>query len=111
MVTVPYNYDINDGPLLEAHYDGDYFVTAVTAQFDRLYREAPDRGLVMALPLHTYLIGQPHYINTLRRVLDHICAHDDVWFATGDQIAEHFLETAYDRFVAAAQQQPARESR
>jgi hypothetical protein len=104
LVSVPYNYDINDGPLLESHYDGDYFVEAITRQFDRLYAEADadGRGLVMALPLHTYLAGQPHYVDRLRAVLDHVCAHDGIWYATGDEIAEHFLATAYDDFVAAA---------
>jgi peptidoglycan/xylan/chitin deacetylase (PgdA/CDA1 family) len=102
LISLPYNYEINDGPLLESHYDGDYFVDAIIRQFDGLYSEAQGRGLVMALPLHTYLVGQPHYIDKLRRVLDHICAHEDVWFATGDEIAEAFLADSYDAFVAAA---------
>lgn len=103
LVSVCYNYDINDGPLLESHYDGDYFVDAITRQFDRLHAEADGRGLVMALPLHTYLAGQPHYIGKLRQLLDHICGHDDVWYATGDEIAAHFLATGYDAFAAAAE--------
>jgi hypothetical protein len=30
-------------------------------------------------------------IGHLRRLLDHVCARDDVWHATGDEIARHAL--------------------
>ena len=88
LVSVPYAYDTNDGPALEGHFDADYLVEVNLAQFDRLRAEASaDRGLVYCLPLHTYLIGQPHTVDALRRILDHVCAHDDVWFAQGHEIA------------------------
>ena len=93
LISLPYNYDINDGPALEGHYDGDYLVEVCTRQFDRLRSEAVDGGLVYCLPLHTYLIGQPHTIGYLERILDHICRFDDVWFATGAEIAHAAMPT------------------
>ena len=89
LVSMPYAYDTNDGPALEGHFDADFLVEANIAQFDRLLAEAtPEAGLVYCLPLHTYLIGQPHTVGALRRILDHVCAADGVWFATGGQIAD-----------------------
>ena len=84
LVSVPYNYDINDGPALEGHFDAAYLVDGCIAQFDRLHAEAAEEGgKVFCLALHTYLMGQPHTIGALRRILDHVCRADGVWFATG----------------------------
>jgi peptidoglycan/xylan/chitin deacetylase (PgdA/CDA1 family) len=91
LVSIPYAYDINDGPALEGHYDGAYLLDVCVRQFDRLRAEAADGGLVYCLPLHTYLIGQPHTIGYLRSILDHVCRFDDVWFATGGEIADAAL--------------------
>jgi peptidoglycan-N-acetylglucosamine deacetylase len=34
--------------------------------------------------------GRPMRINILRDFLDHVLRYDDVWIATGREIAEHF---------------------
>ncbi len=89
LVSVPYNYDINDGPALEGHFDAAYLVEGCLAQFDRLHAEAAEEGgKVFCLALHTYLMGQPHTIGALRRILDHLCRAEGVWFATGGEIAD-----------------------
>lgn len=89
--SVPYHYDINDAPLLEGHFDADVLVQVACDQFDRLHREAAHSGepLVYCWPLHPYLIGQPHTVGALRRVLDHICARDGVWHAQAADIVAH----------------------
>lgn len=84
LVSVPYNYDVNDGPALEGHFDAAYLVEGCIAQFDRLHAEG---GKVFCLALHTYLMGQPHTIRALRRILDHVCRAEGVWHATGGEIA------------------------
>lgn len=89
--TVPYHYEINDAPLLEGHFDAAALVQVACDQFDRLYREASEgeEGLVFCWPLHPYLIGQPHTVAALRRVLDHICSHEGLWHAqAGDIVRE-----------------------
>ena len=89
LLTIPYHYEINDAPLLEGHFDGPAFTQFNIDQFDRLYSLAGDEGgLVYCLPLHPYLVGQPHLVSHLRRILDHVCARADIWHATGDEIAE-----------------------
>ena len=97
LVSMPYSYDLNDAPLWDGRpYGGRYFVDACRAAFDRLYAESADGGRVFCIALHPYQIGQPHHTGHLREILDHICAHDGVWHATGDEIAAHFLAHHYD---------------
>ncbi len=101
LVSMPYSYDLNDAPLWDGRpYGGRYFVDACKAAFDRLYAESSDGGRVFCIALHPYQIGQPHHIGHLREILDHVCAHDGVWHASGDEIAAHFLAHDYDRHVA-----------
>ena len=100
VVSMPYSYDLNDAPLWDGRpYGGRYFVDACKAAFDRLYSESADGGRVFCIALHPYQIGQPHHIGHLREILDHICAHDGVWHATGDDMAAHFLAHHYDAHV------------
>ncbi len=100
LVSMPYSYDLNDAPLWDGRpYGGRYFVDACKAAFDRLYSESADGGRVFCMALHPYQIGQPHHIGHLRELLDHICRHDGVWHATGDDIAAHYLAHHYDAHV------------
>lgn len=102
LISVPYSYELNDAPLFVQHYDGRYFAEICKAQFDRLYEEGRRTGMVMCIALHPFLIGQPHLIGHLRDVFDHIRRHDDVWWTTADEIAEHYFEHSYHEAVAAS---------
>ena len=73
----------------------------IISQFDRLYAEGADGGRVMCLPLHPFLIVQPHRIREFSRALEHVASHDGVWFATAAEIADHFIAHHYDAFAAA----------
>ena len=100
LISMPYSYDLNDAPLWDGRpYSGRYFVDACKAAFDRLYEESADGGRVFCIALHPYQIGQPHHIGHLREILDHICAKERVWHATGDEIAAHYLAHHYDEHV------------
>lgn len=57
----------------------------------------------MCVPLHPYLVGQPHRIDAFAEALAYIAGHDDVWLATGREIAQHYMSHHYDavsRFIA-----------
>jgi hypothetical protein len=47
----------------------------------------------MAICLHPYLIGVPHRIGGLDAALQYIRSHDQVWFATGEEIVRHWLQS------------------
>ncbi|MDX2158813.1 MAG: polysaccharide deacetylase family protein [Hyphomicrobiaceae bacterium] len=102
LVSVPYSLEINDFTMLfqGATSPADY-TDAIIAQFDRLYMEGDESGRVMCLPLHPFLIGQPHRVRELDRALAYITGHAGVWRATAAEIAEHFTAHYYDTFVTA----------
>ena len=103
LVSVPYTLEINDVPVFEKGFTGEYFAQVAKDQFDRLYREGAENGMVMCIALHPYLIGQPHNIKYLDQVLDYIMSHDGVWQTTADEIAEYYIANYYDQTVAHAQ--------
>ena len=60
--------------------------------FDVLYREGERQARVLCIALHPFIVAQPNKIGALRAALDHIAAHDRVWFATGGEILDAFKE-------------------
>ena len=97
LISMPYSYDLNDAPLWDGRpYSADYLVDVCRRQFDRLYYEGEANGMVMCVALHPYQIGQPHHAEVLHEILDYLCGRDDVWYATGDEIAEYYLQNYYD---------------
>ncbi|HEV7627028.1 MAG TPA: polysaccharide deacetylase, partial [Streptomyces sp.] len=52
-------------------------------EFDAAYRD----GGVFQLTMHPHVIGHRSRLVILRELLDHIGAHNDVWFATHAQLA------------------------
>lgn len=91
LISVPYQMDINDAMVWRHHFEADDFATMAIDHFDTLWREGADQGRVVCIALHPFLMGQPHRIRALDRVFAHMRAHDDVWFATGAQIADWYL--------------------
>lgn len=92
ILSIPYSYDINDKPVFENknRMPAD-FTEMICRQFDVLYKEGAGSGRVMAIALHPYIIGMPYRIGALDKALEYICAHADVWLATGGEIADHYL--------------------
>ena len=92
LVAMPYGAGVSD---LQAftlhHYTPDDFERMIRRAFDVLYREGKENGRVAAISLHPFIIGVPHRIDALERALAYICAHDEVWLATGEEIVAHFL--------------------
>ena len=92
LVSLPYSTEINDKPAFEYHHvTPEEFGRMICRQFDVLYRESARSARVMAIALHPYITGVPHRIDALDAALRYICAHDDVWLATGREIVEHYL--------------------
>lgn len=93
LVSMPYSLEVND------HYG--FFVynmspreyaDVLIGQYERLAAEHV--GTVMCIPLHSYLIGQPHRIGPFEEVLRHIAADDRAWITRSGDIADHYLSLA-----------------
>ena len=93
IVNVPYTQECNDVAmmLIQHHEAGEYYRRAMD-QFEQLYADSRDSARVMALVVHPYIMGAPHRAKYYRRALEEICAHKDVWFWTGEQIADWYLQ-------------------
>jgi len=92
LLALPYSSEVNDIPAFVLHHHtGDQFAQSVIDQFDALYAEGEHSLRVMGIGLHPFLAGQPFRAHRLERALAHIAAHDDVWLATSDEIADWYL--------------------
>ena len=93
IVSMPYGAGVSDKQAFEGSgFTADDFERMIRRAFDVLYAESAVSGRVASVSLHPYIIGVPHRIGALDRALAHIRGHDDVWFATGEEIVAHFLE-------------------
>lgn len=90
---VPYTMDCNDMRFaIQAGFtDGAQFEGYLKDSFDMLYAEgAAGAPKMLSIGLHCRLVGRPGRAMALKRALDHMRAHDGVWFATRAQIADHW---------------------
>jgi len=89
--SIPYSYEVNDSPFLYYRNGSiDDFEKLIHRQFDVLYDEGAQSGRVMAICLHPFIIGVPHRIRGLESALRYLRSHEQVWFATGSEIIDHF---------------------
>ena len=96
LINVPYSLTVNDHPLfLGQNVTPDEYCAILCAQFDQLYAEGAESGTVMCVPVHPYIIAQPHRLQAFTRLLDHVMSHDDVWLPTAAEIADHYYEHYY----------------
>ena len=88
---VPYTLDANDMRFAVAAGFGapDEFERYLKDSFDMLYAEG---GRMLSIGLHCRLIGRPGRAMALKRALEHMSRHDDVWFATREEIADHWAK-------------------
>ena len=104
LITIPYQMDLNDSNMYAGSMEGEDLVRMGTDMFDTLYAEGHGpqaQPRVMCIALHPYIFGRPHRAKYLSQLLGYIKGHSDVWFTTGEQIADWYYETAYDAAVAA----------
>ncbi|MGB3500658.1 MAG: polysaccharide deacetylase family protein [Mesorhizobium sp.] len=101
IISVPYSLEMNDFPLLQAKsVASDDYAQIIIDQFDQLHREGAEGGTVLCIPLHPYLIGQPHRMPAFEKILGHIKSKDKTWITTGREIADFYLDNYYDAAIA-----------
>lgn len=93
LISVPYSAELNDIAFYAVQgQSGADFGQALVDQFDRLYAESATRPRVMGFALHLFLSGQPSRSRYVAEALEHMAGHDDVWFASADEIAAWYLD-------------------
>jgi len=92
---VPYTMDCNDMRFgIQAGYTtGDQFERYLKDSFDYLYEEGvAGHPAILSIGLHCRIVGRPGRAAALRRALEYMKSHDNVWFATRLEIAEHWAK-------------------
>jgi OHCU decarboxylase len=105
---VPYTLDANDMRFAtpQGFNSGTQFFEYLKASFDTLYREG---GRMMSIGLHCRLIGRPGRAEALRQFIEYAQSHEGVWFATREQIADHWAQAhPHVRFERPSQMDQAR---
>lgn len=91
---IPYTLDTNDmrfaSPYGFSH--GDEFFQYLKDAFDCLYEEGQSAPKMMSIGMHCRILGKPARFMALKRFLDYIDAKPDVWVASREQIAQHWLK-------------------
>ena len=93
---VPYTMDCNDMRFaIQAGFtNGHQFEEYVKDSFDLLYAEgAAGAPKMLSIGLHCRIMGRPGRAAALKRVLEYMSEHDGVWFATREEIADHWAKT------------------
>ncbi len=93
---VPYTLDANDMRFAtpQGFNSGYQFEAYLKDSFDLMYAEGvAGAPKMLSIGLHCRLVGRPGRAAALKRALDYMAAHDGVWFATREQIADHWAAT------------------
>ena len=92
---VPYTLDVNDMRFAtpQGFNTGRQFYHYLKDTFDELYREGADKPKMMSVGLHCRLAGRAGRTSALRRFLEYVIDHDEVWVARRIDIARHWRQT------------------
>lgn len=90
---VPYTLDTNDMRFCtpQGFNSGEQFYTYLRDAFDVLLAEGrAGSPKMLSIGLHCRIVGRPGRHAALRRFLDHVAQHEDVWVARRIDIARHW---------------------
>lgn len=88
---VPYTMDCNDMRFaIQAGFtEGAQFENYLKDSFDVLYEEGNSGApKILSIGLHCRIAGRPGRFAALKRAIDYMKSHDNVWFATREEIAD-----------------------
>jgi len=91
---IPYTLDNNDMRFAtnQGFNTGEHFFTYLKDSFDALYEEGKNNPKMMSVGLHCRLIGRPGRIQSLKKFLDYILSHKDIWICKRIDIANHWIK-------------------
>jgi peptidoglycan/xylan/chitin deacetylase (PgdA/CDA1 family) len=101
LMSMPYSLEVNDVITYGAlSMTPRRYADVLKRHFDQLLEEGAESGTVMCIPLHAYLVSQPHRIAAFEEALAYITGHSEVWVTTAAEIAGYYRENCWDRTVA-----------
>lgn len=99
LISMPYSLEVND--VITYGSQGmapQRYADVLKRHFDQLLEESQESGAVMCIPLHAYLVSQPHRLGPFAEALRYISENSaDVWMATAAEIAEVYRDRYFDQ--------------
>ena len=94
LLALPLSTELEDQFVIQNNLHSEQsWVQQVCDALDLLSDEAErEGGRLLALSIHTWLMGQPHRIGHLEAALDHIARQSSLWLATPEDIAAHLAK-------------------
>ncbi len=91
---IPYTLDNNDMRFAtnQGFNTGDHFFTYLKDSFDALYEEGKINPKMMSVGLHCRIVGKPGRIQALKKFLNYIKKHKNVWVCKRADIAKHWIK-------------------
>ena len=91
---IPYTLDNNDMRFAtnQGFNTGDHFFTYLKDSFDALYEEGKISPKMMSVGLHCRLIGKPGRVQSLKKFLNYVLKHKNVWVCKRIDIAKHWIK-------------------
>jgi peptidoglycan/xylan/chitin deacetylase (PgdA/CDA1 family) len=95
ILSMPFQ-EMNDIPAILIHNaTAKEFADMLIDEFDELLEQSEDQPLVYSVSLHSFIVGQPFRIRSLRKALQHISEKRDmVWLTRPGDIAEHYKKVS-----------------
>ena len=93
-LVLPYSLDCNDFKYMMPNNwsSPDDFYNYLVGAFDELYAEGEEGSpKMMSIGLHARISGRPGRIGAVRRFVEYVKARNDVWVATREEIAQHWM--------------------
>lgn len=99
LVSMPYSLEVNDVIAYGAlGMSPQRYADVLKRHFDQLLEEGAESGTVMCVPLHSYLVSQPHRIRPFEAALQHVAANaGEVWITTAAEIAAYYRDHCWDQ--------------
>ena len=97
LLSLPVHCDLDDAQLLWLRQvDTHRYPGYVRDAADRLCAEGRETGRMLTLGIHPWLFGMAHRIRYLDEALGALARRDDVWSATGAEIADAYAAQVKD---------------
>jgi putative urate catabolism protein len=92
LLMVPYTLDTNDMRFAtpQGFNSGEQFYQYLKDAFDVLYAEGESAPKMLSIGLHCRIIGRPARLMALKRFIEYVLSHSEVWICTREQIARHW---------------------
>lgn len=92
ILAMPYPIELNDQPaVVYRRNTAAEYAEMLVDSFDEMLKRSEDAPLVLAISIHTFILGQPHRLSRFRRALQHMLMHADaIWFTRPQDIAAYY---------------------